>query len=186
MGIRRFLLTLQVHKNVLMFRARKFLYGFETANLMTRYLGKESLKAVLIKNRATIGSNTDIESGLTFHNCKDYSNLFIGDNTHIGKNCFFDLADKVLIGKNVVISMGCTFITHLNIHRSSLENIYSSSTKSIRINDNSYIGASVTVLMGVEIGMESVIAAGSLVKDSFGERTLIAGNPAVFKKQIIK
>ncbi|MCI0472591.1 MAG: acyltransferase [Ignavibacteria bacterium] len=186
MGIRRTLSRLHVLRNVLLFGLRKFLYGFETANLMTRYIGKESLAAVLIRNGAVIGTNSDIESGLTFHNCKDYSNLVIGDNTHIGKNCFFDLAGKIIIGKNVVISMNCTFITHLNIHKSALESIYSSSTKNIIINDDSYVGASVTMLMGVEIGRESVIAAGSLVKESFGDRILIAGNPAVFKKQIIK
>jgi len=186
MGIRKSLSKLQVFKNVLLFRIRKFLYGFETANLMTRYIGKKSLKAILQKNGAAIGRNADIESGLTFHNCKDYSNLIVGNNTHIGKNCFFDLAGKVFIGNNVVISMNCTFLTHLNIHKSTLENIYSSSIKNIIINDDSYVGASVTMLMGVEIGKESIVAAGSLVKESFGDRILIAGNPAVFKKQILK
>jgi acetyltransferase-like isoleucine patch superfamily enzyme len=42
------------------------------------------------------------------------------------------------------------------------------------------------MLMGVEIGKESIVAAGSLVKESFGDRILIAGNPAVLKKQILK
>ncbi|MCU0372735.1 MAG: acyltransferase [Ignavibacteria bacterium] len=165
---------------------RKFLYGFETANLMTRYIGKDSLIAVLMRHGAVIGVNSDIESGLIFHNCKNYSNLIVGDNTHIGKNCFFDLAGKVIIGNNVVISMNCTFITHINIHKSSLESVYSPSIKNIVLNDDSYIGASVTMLMGVEIGRETVVAAGSLVKESFGDRLLIAGNPAVLKKQIIK
>jgi acetyltransferase-like isoleucine patch superfamily enzyme len=186
MGIRRTLSKLQVRKNVLLFGLRKFLYGFETANLMTRHMSKESIKAVLKRHGATIGTNSDIESGLTFHNCKDYSNLFVGNNTHVGKNCFFDLAGKVIIGNNVVISMNCTFLTHLNIHNSTLESVYNSSTKNIIINDDSYVGASVTMLMGVSIGKESVVAAGSLVKESFGDRILIAGNPAVLKKQIIK
>jgi acetyltransferase-like isoleucine patch superfamily enzyme len=184
MGIRKLFGKIIVVLNIIKFRLIKFLLGFEMANIMTRYTGKESLKAILINNGAFIGENTDIESGLTFHNCSDYSNLTIGNNTHIGKNCFFDLADKVTLGNSVVISMNCTFLTHLNIHRSSLESVYPSETKGIRVNDNVYIGASVTMLMGTEIGKESVVAAGSIVKNSFGERVLIAGNPAVFKKQI--
>ena len=79
---------------------------------------------VTIMEGARIGKNCNIQSGQVFHNCRDYSNIEIGDNCHIGKNCFFDLRNKIVVGKNVTISMQCTFLTHIDLSNSRLSNIY--------------------------------------------------------------
>lgn len=41
-----------------------------------------------------------------------------------------------------------------------------------------FIGTNATVLMGTSIGDNSIVGAGSLVKGSFPEGSVIAGNPA--------
>lgn len=46
------------------------------------------------------------------------------------------------------------------------------------------IGGHSTILPGVTIGDGAVIAAGSVVTKDVAPRTLVAGNPAVFKKNI--
>ncbi|MDD5362909.1 MAG: acyltransferase [Ignavibacteria bacterium] len=173
-----------VNINCCKFRVRKFLFGFENANQMMKYVDKQSLEKILKKNGACIGKNCDIETGLTFHNCTDYKNLKIGDNSHIGKNCFFDLADSIQIGANAVISMNASFLTHINIKRSKLELIYPSKTAPIVIGNDCYVGANSVILMGVSLGEYCFAAACSTVTKSFDAKSFIAGTPAIFKKQI--
>lgn len=165
--------------NLFRFNFRKILIGFDYANQFIKRTDKFSVQLILQKNGATIGENCDIETGLTFHNCKkDYSNLLIGDNCHIGKNCFFDLRDKVEIGNNVVISMQSTFITHIDMTKSKLSKVYPAISKKITIGDDCYIGANSTILMGVSINKYVFIAASSLVNKDVPPYTMVGGVPA--------
>lgn len=171
--------------NLLRFKLRKYFLGFENANVFVSKLDKNSLLLVLRKHGATIGKNCDIESGQTFHNCKDYSNLIVGDNCHIGKNCFFDLLEKVQIKENVTISMECQFITHIDVGHSRLIKQYPKTSNSIIINNDVYIGVDVTILSGVEIGDASLIAAKSLVSKNVLPNYIYGGIPAKKIKPIL-
>lgn len=164
--------------NVFRFRLRKTFIGFDVANLFIQRVDKISLQLILKNNGASIGKDCDIETGLTFHNCKNYSNLSIGNNCHIGNNCFFDLRDKVVIGNNVVISMQCTFITHIDMNKSILSEKYPANAAPIIIEDNSYLGSGVQVLKGVVIGKETLVTSMSLVNKSLRNNCLIGGIPA--------
>ena len=163
--------------NLLKFYRLKHLLGFDVANQFIQRVDRRSLQLILKKNGARLGKNCDIETGLIFHNCHDYSNLIIGDNSHIGKHCFFDLKEKIYIGNNSVISMRCTFITHTDMGKSSLSQIYSPKALAIWIDDHVFVGADVTVLMGVRINPHAIVAAKSLVKDNVDRATLVAGIP---------
>lgn len=135
---------------------------------------------------AKVGTNVDFESNTLFHNIENlfHKKLLIGNNTHIGKNCFFDLKAGIIIEDNVTISMQTTFITHVDFGKSELVNKYPKDKKFIRIGENSYIGAKSTILMGVELGKNCIVAAGSVVINSFPPNTLIGGVPAKIIKQI--
>jgi acetyltransferase-like isoleucine patch superfamily enzyme len=154
------------------------------ANQMLSFVPKAAVIPLLRLNGAKIGDKCDIETNLTFHNCTDFSNLVIGENCHIGKNCFFDLRDKITINDNVVISMQCTFITHLDLSKSKLAILYPKEHKPVTIHHNCYIGARSTILMGVELGENCIIAAGSMVTESMDANTLAGGVPSVVKKRI--
>ncbi|MCE1166124.1 MAG: acyltransferase [Bacteroidetes bacterium] len=184
LGIRKFIQNAISELNVLKFSFRKTIFGFEYANLMIRSIDKKSLTKILTAYGANLGKGCDIETGLTFHNCTDYVNFSVGDNAHVGKNCFFDLAGKINIGKNAVVSMNSIFLTHINIHRSELEKIYPPKVIEISIGDDTYIGAGSIVLMGVKLGKSCMVAAGSTVNKSFGPGSFIAGSPAEFKKML--
>ncbi len=186
LGIRKIFRSLNSGVTSVKFSLRNFFLGFDNACLLLKYADKNALTGILRKHGASVGENCDIETGLTFHNCTDFSNLIIGDNSHVGKNCFFDLAGKVEIGNNAVISMNTSFLTHINIHKSELEDIYPSRISGIKVGDNVYIGAGCILLMGVEIGSSSLVAAGSTVTKSFEPCSFIAGTPAKFKKTIQK
>lgn len=164
--------------NLFRFILRKKLIGFDVANQFIQRVDKHSLQLILKKNGATIGKDCDIETGLIFHNCTNYSNFSVGDNCHIGKNCFFDLRDKIIIGNNVVISMQSCFITHIDVSYSRWIKKYPKDKKEITIKNNTYIGAKSTLLMGVICEECSFISAGSLVRKSVNQNTIVAGVPA--------
>lgn len=184
MKIRKKLRQLLVIFHLLSFKLKIWLLGFEYANVGLKNLNKESLILVLRKFRAKIGENCDIETGLVFHNCKDYSNLVIGSNCHIGKNCFFDLRDKVIIGNNVVISMQCTFITHIDMNKSPLRNVFPAKQAPILIEDNCYIGSGSQIIKGVTLGKNCFVTAKALVTKDVNSYTMVGGVPAKFIKTI--
>jgi acetyltransferase-like isoleucine patch superfamily enzyme len=55
----------------------------------------------------------------------------------------------------------------------------------VTIKDHVWIGCNVTILKGTQIGNNCVVAAGSIVKGSFPDNVLLAGNPAKIIKQNI-
>ena len=148
-------------------------------------VNKESIIPILRILGAKVGKNCDIETGITFHNCHDLRNLSIGNNVHIGKNCFFDIINEVQIGNNVVISMCCSFITHIDMSHSNLALTFRSQNEKIIIGDHTYLGIGATVLKGVTIGESVLVGANSLVNHSVSEKSVIMGTPAKLSRKTI-
>ena len=115
-----------------------------------------------------------------------------GYNIHIGENFFanhnvviLDCA-KVTFGDNVFIAPNCVFSTaghplDVEQRNKGLEYAYP-----ITVEDNVWIGASVTVLPNVTIGSGSVIAAGSVVNRDIPKGVIAAGNPCRVIRKITK
>ena len=183
-GIRKTLFELHALVVAWNFGFRKYLFGFEAANLTLSKADKASVLLILKRYGAQIGVNSDIETGLTFHNCRDYSHLIVGNNCHIGKNAFFDLRDKVEIGDNVVISMGCMLLTHIDLNGSALSKAYPAEKGLIKIEHDCYVGARCTILKGIHVGPKSFIAAGSLVNKDVETSTMVGGVPAKMIKRL--
>ena len=101
----------------------------------------------------TVGKNVFINSGCRF---QDQGGIFIGDGT--------------LIGHNVVLAT-------LN-HGIAPEERHDLFPAPIRIGKNVWIGANVTVLPGVTIGDNAVIAAGAVVTKDVPANVVAAGVPA--------
>ena len=57
-------------------------------------------------------------------------------------------------------------------------------TAPVRIHDNVWVGMGAVILKGVEIGENSVVAAGAIVTKSVPPNVVVAGNPAVVVKQL--
>lgn len=100
----------------------------------------------------------------------------IGKNVFINFNCtFLDLGgitieDNVLIGPNVnILSEG---------HPVSPEDRHSLVPKSIHIRKNAWIGAGATILQGVSIGENAIVAAGAVVSKDVPDNTIVGGIPA--------
>ncbi len=180
------LVPLKIKLDVWRFWYNKKIWGFPNAVLLFKTLHKQSVIPILKSNGASIGENCDIETGITFHNCKSFENLIIGNNSHIGKNCFFDLREKIVIGNNVVISMNCTFLTHIDMNKSFLRNFYHAVADPLKINDDCYIGANSIILQGIELRKKSFVAAASLVTKNVEPFTMVGGVPAKFIKKLVR
>lgn len=90
--------------------------------------------------------------------------------------------EKIEIGENVAISHDVT-IMDSDAHE-GLWNGYKK-TKPIKIGNHVWIGTRVTVLKGVTIGDNAIIAAGSVVTKDIPANTIVAGVPAKIIKRNI-
>ena len=160
------------------FNVRKKALGFENANKLLRIVDKDILFKLLRIGGAMIGKGCSIESPLIVHNCASYCNLSVGNDVYIGKNCFLDLRARIVIRDNVTISNDCKLITHIDVGQSVLRARYPKSQGEVVINANTYLGAGTMILMGVEIGENCLIAAGSLVRRNIPANSFAAGIPA--------
>lgn len=116
----------------------------------------------------------------------DYSNIVLGNNVEINRGCFLLAKEKINIGENSAVAYQVTFLTSANPNgpKNRLSRIYPSIKKPIKIGNNSWIGARVIILPGVNIGNYCVIAAGSVVTKDFEDYSVIAGVPAKLVKKL--
>ncbi len=130
---------------------------------------------------------TDIPDGLTVLAPVyfDYgTHTRFGEGTFVNHGCYFMDGNIIEIGKNVFIGPFCGFYTASHPMDYATRNKGLERALPIRIGDNCWFGANVSVLQGVTIGSGCVIAAGSVVTRDLPDNCLAAGVPAVVKKYI--
>ncbi|MBN9005661.1 MAG: sugar O-acetyltransferase [Rhizobiales bacterium] len=104
-------------------------------------------------------------------------NIRIGRNVFINQNCTMydlggiDIGDDVMIGSNVSIITSSHPVEPSRRRDAVI-------AKPIVIERNVWIAAGVTIIGGVRIGENSVVAAGSVVTHDVAPNTLVGGNPA--------
>lgn len=157
--------------------------SFATKKLLTEM--NNSPNPAKIRSLLSQITNTEIDESVTV-----FTPLHInyGKHTKIGKNVFinFDcvfldlggitIEDNVLIAPNVkLLSEG---------HPVSPENRHSLTVGHIYIKKNAWIGAGATILQGVTIGENAIVAAGSVVSKDVPDNTIVGGIPAKIIKTI--
>lgn len=104
-------------------------------------------------------------------------NIRIGRNVFINQNCtFYDLGG-IHIGDDVLIGPNVSLITSGHPVAPSQRRAGVTAAP-IVIERNVWIGAGVTIVGGVTVGENSVVAAGSVVTGDVPRDTLAGGNPA--------
>jgi len=106
--------------------------------------------------------------------------LEIGKKCSIGDRTEIHCGERVSMGDQVIIAWDCNI----------LDRDYHSigggpeSTSPVRIGNRVWIGCRVIILKGVTIGDGAIVAAGAVVTHDVPPGVLVAGNPAVIKKQV--
>ena len=114
----------------------------------------------------------------------DYGlNISVGRGVFVGYECAFtghapiEIADEVMIAHKVnLVTAGHP--VEPGRRRSQI------TAAPIRVDRNAWIGAAATVLPGVQIGADAVVAAGAVVTRDVPPATLVAGVPAGVVKHL--
>lgn len=111
-------------------------------------------------------------------------NITVGKRVFINEGCCFqdqggiEIGDDCLIGQQVVIAT----LNH-DLNPAHHKDMF---PKPVKIGKNVWVGAHATILPGVTVGDNAVIAAGAVVTKDVAPNTVVAGVPAHKVKDIPK
>jgi len=110
------------------------------------------------------------------------ASIVIGADTGISGACIVS-AVRVSIGSNVLLGANVSiFDTDFHptapVNRRHSDNSADIKTAPVQIRDNVFVGTGAIIMRGTDIGRDSVVAAGSVVRGHFPAGAVIAGNPA--------
>lgn len=136
------------------------------------------------KSLGKCGENVKITRNSEFFPEK---NIYVGNNVSIGPYAlFWTMFAKICIEDNVLIGPKVTIIT--GDHRTDVigkhiidisdDEKLPENDKDVIIENGVWIGANVTILKGVRIGKDSIIAAGSVVTKDVEPYSIYGGVPA--------
>ncbi|WP_407348912.1 acyltransferase [Congregibacter variabilis] len=135
-------------------------------------------------------------------------NVRLGKSCRIGDDAYFATTQhaEICISDEVNINLGCVFVSIVGIsvgERTSIAEYVSIRDQEhrfdpnlgsrdlgyisgkVKIGKNVWIGRGVYIGPNVEIGDGSIVAANSVVRDSFPGSVLIAGAPATVKRTLV-
>ena len=143
----------------------------------------EDIKEVIrVLNQITGGKIAESVTIFTPFHTNYGRNISIGENVFINHDCsFLDLGgitidDGVMIAPKVVISS--------EGHPISIEERNKLTVGRVHIKRNAWIGANVTILPGVTVGENSVVAAGAVVSKDIPDNVVVGGIPAKIIKHL--
>lgn len=101
--------------------------------------------------------------------------LVVGDHCWIGQGAWIDNLATVQLGNHVCLSQGSYLCTGSHDYcRRTFDLI----TRPIRIENGVWVAANATILGGVLVGCNTVVAAGSIVVKDVPPQVIVAGSPA--------
>ena len=109
-------------------------------------------------------------------------NIVVGEHVFINACCHFQDHGGVTIGDGCQIGHNVVFAT-LN-HGLVPEKRKSTCPAPIVLGRNVWVGSNATILQGVTIGDNAIIAAGAVVTKNVAANTIVGGVPAKFIKSI--
>ena len=126
---------------------------------------------VLRRLGAKIGKKTHVSRFVSFRDCK---NIEIGEGCVINPHVLLDgRGAKIRIGANVDIAQETTIWT-----MSHDKHTHEAYAKDVIINDYAWICNRVIIMPGVEIGKDSICAAGAVVSKDVPPNSIVGGVPA--------
>lgn len=172
-------------------------FKFEFLSHTTHVEGKYTAHQPVLRNGAgkiVVGNNVNfgVINSPFFYNSYCYleartanASIVIGDNVHINNACSFISESKITIGNNVLIGFNCQ-MADSDFHDLDANNRLQTdpAPQEIVIGNNVFIGNNVTILKGVTLGENTVVANGAVVTKRFPENVIIGGVPAKIIKEM--
>jgi len=148
------------------------------------------------------GLNNSTSTGEARRRLSEIVGTEIDESTTVFMPFFTNFGRFISLGKNVFINHACSFLDMGGItieddvligpkvnlitenHPLDPANRKTLVTKPIVIKRNAWLGAGVTILPGVTVGENAVVAAGAVVSRDVPDNTIVAGVPAKVVKQV--
>ncbi len=135
----------------------------------------KSQQAILKENLGSIGEKVWIAK--TF-NCDNGKNIHIGNNFTGNYNLTMLDIREIIIGNNVMIGPNTLISTVGHPLNPMGRRQHLAFAKPVTIGNDVWIGGNVTILPGVTIGNNVIVAAGAVVTKDVPDNTLVGGVPA--------
>lgn len=124
------------------------------------------------------GSKLKMGKNITFR--KGFSLLVDGGKVSIGNNVFFNNYCSIVSHESIIIGDNCIFGENVKIydhnHRFNTNDIKKNqgfSSQEIKIGKNCWLANNVILLKGAEIGDNSVIGAGCIIKEKIPDNVVV-------------
>lgn len=163
-------------KSVFTYMKYKILYGSRIQMAKNNSL-KGRIEIDLFSDAKCRIGNFLMTAGPFYIKCTDKAEITIGDNCFFNHNCSLTAAENIVIGNQCMFANNFVVVDHDHDRKDGkiLKELVSAPVK---IGNNVWCGANVTVLKGVTIGDGAVIAAGSVVNRDVAAYSVVAGVPA--------
>jgi acetyltransferase-like isoleucine patch superfamily enzyme len=164
-----------------------FRVGIHLVHVVSNVLGDDIVSRAVRRTLLRLaGASMDSEAtvlGGTY--ISKPANLRLGFHTMINRNCYFDLEAPIVFGDYAGAGHGSTFITTIHDIVPAMNIGVGMTAESITIGERAWIGANVTVLPGVNVGHDAIVAAGTVVVRDVPPNSLVAGVPGrVVRKDV--
>lgn len=142
-------------------------------------------KSIYIGKGVTIRPNLRIEAIKYYGDQIFQPKLTIGDGTTIEQNCHITCANKVSIGKRVVIAAYSMITDIEHEYKDINEGILHQNltVKETIIGDDCFIGMGARIMPGVHIGKHCIIGTNSVVLKDIADYSVEVGIPSKLVKQ---
>jgi len=107
------------------------------------------------------------------------NNLEVGDNVMFNRGCYFDAKGGITFGNSSATAEYVKIFTHSHGEADHMSRTYGK----VVIGDFAKIYAGSTILPGVTVGAQAIVAANSMVAHDVPENTVVAGDPAKFLRE---
>ena len=163
-------------KSVFTYTKYKILYGSRIQMAKINSL-KGRIEIDLFSDAKCRIGNFLMTAGPFYIKCTDKAEITIGDNCFFNHNCSLTAAENIVIGNQCMFANNFVVVDHDHDRKDGkiLKELVSAPVK---IGNNVWCGANVTILKGVTIGDGAVIAAGSVVNRDVAAYSVVAGVPA--------
>lgn len=136
-----------------------------------------SVSGVTLGDGVSIGAYSLLQASGTVTNIG--KGITIGSNSGMGEFSYIGASGGVSIGTNVIMGQRASFHAQNHVYdRLDVPiRLQGVTRKGIVIEDDCWVGANVTFLDGAHVGKGCVIAAGSVVRSSIPDYSVVAGVP---------
>ncbi|MCW2606384.1 MAG: transferase [Frankiales bacterium] len=107
--------------------------------------------------------------------------LELGERVFVNQGCTFLDQAGIRLGDRVMVGPRVTFITAGHPVDPAERKLYLTGAP-IDVGENAWIGAGATILPGVSIGADAVVAAGAVVVDDVPAASLVTGSRATVRR----